>query len=143
VPVVRYALRRRAAPQTARPTARISSERATSSTARASIIAPTISARVAIRSHHCQTSTNGKALSPLARQWNAWICRKGRVEPLYGAEFVKHYFNARVLPTSNEPRGARLGVRRCRATTLYSVGSNRDPHHEAVIRFSGEAPRRR
>jgi len=38
--------------------------------------------------------------------------------------------------------GARLGARECRATTLYSVGSARDPHHEAVIRFSGEAPGR-
>jgi len=28
-----------------------------------------------------------------------------------------------------------------RAATLYSVGSARDPDHEAVIRFGGEAPR--
>jgi hypothetical protein len=42
----------------------------------------------------------------------------------------------------NEPRGARLGTRRCRATTLYSVGSERDPYHEAVIRFGGKAPGR-
>src|SRR4029077_15585727 len=30
-----------------------------------------------------------------------------------------------------------------RAATLYSVRSTRDLDHEAVIRFSGEAPRRR
>ena len=30
-----------------------------------------------------------------------------------------------------------------RAATLYSVGSVLDPDHEAVIRFDGEAPRRR
>jgi len=32
---------------------------------------------------------------------------------------------------------------RHRATTLYSVGTSWDPDHEAVIRFSGEAPGRR
>src|ERR1700737_1699351 len=32
---------------------------------------------------------------------------------------------------------------RYRATTLYSVGSSWDLDHEAVIRFSGEAPGRR
>src|SRR5437879_5974407 len=30
-----------------------------------------------------------------------------------------------------------------RAATLYSAGSARDPDHEAVIRFSSRAPRRR
>jgi hypothetical protein len=33
--------------------------------------------------------------------------------------------------------------RDARAATLYSVGSMRDPDHEATIRFCGEAPRRR
>ena len=43
----------------------------------------------------------------------------------------------------NDPRGARpLGAKH-RAATLYSVGSVLDPDHEAVIRFDGEAPRRR
>jgi hypothetical protein len=41
-----------------------------------------------------------------------------------------------------DPRGAHVG-RDARAATLYSVGSMRDPDHEATIRFSGEAPRRR
>jgi hypothetical protein len=33
--------------------------------------------------------------------------------------------------------------RNTRAATSYLVGSKRDPDHEATIRFSGEAPRRR
>jgi hypothetical protein len=41
-------------------------------------------------------------------------------------------------PEGSPPLGAKH-----RAATLYAVGSARDPDHEAVIRFSGEAPRRR
>ena len=48
-----------------------------------------------------------------------------------------------VKSRGNDPRGARpLGAKH-RAATLYSVGSVLDPDHEAVIRFDGEAPRRR
>jgi len=54
---------------------------------------------------------------------------------LYGDLYVKS--------RGNDPRGARpLGAKH-RAATLYSVGSVLDPDHEAVIRFDGEAPRRR
>src|SRR6516164_2633500 len=41
-------------------------------------------------------------------------------------------------PEGSPPLGAKH-----RAATLYSVGSVLDPDHEAVIRFDGEAPRRR
>jgi hypothetical protein len=40
-------------------------------------------------------------------------------------------------------RGEPTLGRDARAATLYSVGSMRDPDHEATIRFCGEAPRRR
>ena len=40
-------------------------------------------------------------------------------------------------------RGEPAVGRVSRAATLYSVGSMSDPDHEAAIRFSGEAPRRR
>ena len=40
-------------------------------------------------------------------------------------------------------RGEPAIAREDRAATLYSVGPTREPDHEAVIRFGGEAPRRR
>ena len=63
----------------------------------------------------------------------------GHTEIAYNSLYGDLYVKSR----GNDPRGARpLGAKH-RAATLYSVGSVLDPDHEAVIRFDGEAPRRR
>ncbi len=43
----------------------------------------------------------------------------------------------------NEPRGAHHWHAKLRVASLYSVGPILGPDHEAIIRFGGEAPRRR
>jgi len=43
---------------------------------------------------------------------------------------------------ADDPRGARHSARRSRRNLVFG-GSPREPDHEAVIRFGGEAPRRR
>ena len=54
----------------------------------------------------------------------------------------QHFVGASQTAPKCCPRGARQSARRSRRN-LYSVGPMREPDHEAVIRFGGEAPRRR
>ena len=63
--------------------------------------------------------------------------RRISYKSLYGDLYVK----LSVGTTRGEP--AHWARSKHRAATLYSVGSVLDPDHEAVIRFDGEAPRRR
>src|SRR5208337_5414358 len=84
----------------------------------------------------------------VVREPEATLARS-RVRPfeqgicLYGAFACQALFNARVLSTLNEPRGSPPW---CAVTSRYDLvfGWIRDgsTHHEAVIRFSGEAPGR-
>src|SRR5271165_2140218 len=80
-------------------------------------------------------------LATLAISLAGWLVQWGIC--LYGAFACQSLFNARVLSTLNEPRGSPPW---CAVTSRYDLvfGWIRDgsTHHEAVIRFSGEAPGR-
>ncbi len=54
-----------------------------------------------------------------------------------GLSLVKRLSMLRVTFNIERAEGEPPWCAGCRATTLYSVGSGMDPHHEAVIRFSG------